>query len=186
MSAGRKTGCTFTDGCQEKCIFMVNSIESACKFSFSNQDRPMYISSIQINGFRGFKALTVNFNDGVNVIIGHNNAGKSNLLKALALAIDAKTPKRLEVDDFYKDGQLGDLKTKAPEVTIALTFTQSKDEDLTSDDLVTVSTWLTQLTPPYEARLTYRFFLPTSLEAKYHQTMGTVADVNEAWLRIYQ
>jgi predicted ATP-dependent endonuclease of OLD family len=144
----------------------------------------MYLSSIQINGFRGFKELTVSFNDGVNVIIGHNNAGKSNLLKAIALAIDGKTAKRLEVDDFYKNCQLEDLKTKAPEVTIALTFTQSKNEDLTSDDLVTVSTWLTKLDHPYEARLTYRFFLPTSLEDKYHATMASVTDVHDAWLRI--
>ncbi len=165
-------------------IFLAKESESICIFANLIQDRPMYISSIQINGFRGFKELTVNFNDGVNVIIGHNNAGKSNLLKALALVIDAKTAKRLEVDDFYKDGQLGDLKTKAPEVTIALTFTQSKDEDLTSDDLVTVSTWLTKLTPPYEARLTYRFFLPTSLEGKYLATMASVTDVHNAWLRI--
>ena len=37
----------------------------------------MYISKIQINNFRNFKQKEIDFNDGINVIIGHNNAGKT-------------------------------------------------------------------------------------------------------------
>ena len=48
----------------------------------------MYISKINVEGFRNFKNSTINFNDGINVIIGHNNAGKTNLLKALSLIMD--------------------------------------------------------------------------------------------------
>ena len=60
----------------------------------------MYISKIEIENFRNFKNKGIEFNDGVNVIIGHNNAGKSNLIKALALVLDSQGTKRLEVDDF--------------------------------------------------------------------------------------
>lgn len=45
----------------------------------------MYISNITIKGFRNFDNTTVDFHDGINVIIGHNNAGKTNILKALSL-----------------------------------------------------------------------------------------------------
>mgnify|MGYP002660992474 CR=1 FL=1 len=62
----------------------------------------MYISKIDIENFRNFKNKEIEFNDGVNVIIGHNNAGKSNLIKALALVLDFQGTKRLEIDDFNK------------------------------------------------------------------------------------
>lgn len=48
----------------------------------------MYISHIKIKGFRNFKDSDIEFNDGLNVLIGHNNAGKTNLLKALQLVIE--------------------------------------------------------------------------------------------------
>jgi putative ATP-dependent endonuclease of OLD family len=48
----------------------------------------MYISKICVKNFRNFKDKEVLFNEGVNVIIRHNNAGKTNLIKALSLVID--------------------------------------------------------------------------------------------------
>ena len=48
----------------------------------------MYISHIKVKGFRNFKDSDIEFNDGLNVLIGHNNAGKTNLLKALQLVIE--------------------------------------------------------------------------------------------------
>lgn len=118
----------------------------------------MYISSISINGFRNFKANTIDFNDGMNVIIGHNNAGKTNLLKALSLVIDSKSTKRLEVDDFCKHITLDEIKNNPPQIKISLTISQSENEQLDTEDLVTVSNWLTKLEEPYEAKLTYILF----------------------------
>ena len=37
----------------------------------------MFISKIKIQGYRNFKNHEILFNEGINVIIGHNNAGKS-------------------------------------------------------------------------------------------------------------
>jgi AAA15 family ATPase/GTPase len=55
----------------------------------------MYISEIEIQNFRNFpqfkdeqgrtKGTKISFVEGTNIIIGHNNAGKTNLLKALQL-----------------------------------------------------------------------------------------------------
>jgi predicted ATP-dependent endonuclease of OLD family len=82
----------------------------------------MYISKININGFRNFKSAEVIFNDGVNVIIGHNNSGKSNLLKALSLVIDYQGSKRLRIDDFYKYQSLENLQANPPTIKITLAF----------------------------------------------------------------
>lgn len=47
----------------------------------------MYIKEIKISNFRNFKNASVSFHEGVNVIIGHNNTGKSNLLRAIGLVL---------------------------------------------------------------------------------------------------
>jgi putative ATP-dependent endonuclease of the OLD family len=141
----------------------------------------MYISKIHIQGFRNFKDEEVTFNDGVNVIIGHNNAGKTNLIRALGLVIDCQSSKRLDVDDFFKNIDLSEIKVNPPKITIALNICQSEDEDLNSDDLVTVSNWLTQLSPPYEALLTYEFFLPEKEIENYRSLLEDVTELKKAW-----
>lgn len=47
----------------------------------------MYISSVKIKNFRNFDNIDIDFHEGVNVLIGHNNSGKSNLLRALSLIL---------------------------------------------------------------------------------------------------
>ena len=96
----------------------------------------MYISKVKIKGFRNFKEKESIFNDGINVIIGHNNAGKSNILKAISLVIDTQSSKRLEVSDFNQNVTLEELKANPPTVVINLFISQSENEDTNSDDLV--------------------------------------------------
>jgi putative ATP-dependent endonuclease of OLD family len=141
----------------------------------------MYISKICIKGFRNFKEQEIIFNDDVNVIIGHNNAGKTNLIRALALVIDYQGAKRLDVDDFYKNVDLLEVKANPPKITVSLSICQSEHEDLNSDDLVTVSNWLTKLEPPYEALLTYEFFLPEKEIESYKRLLEDVTDLKKAW-----
>ncbi|WP_424544829.1 AAA family ATPase [Sphingobacterium siyangense] len=75
----------------------------------------MYISKIIIEGFRNFPKNVIQFNDGVNVIIGHNNAGKTSLIKAIGLIIDQNITKRLEIDDFSKSISLHNLQALPPD-----------------------------------------------------------------------
>lgn len=141
----------------------------------------MYISKIIIRGFRNFKENEILFNDGINVIIGHNNAGKSNLLKAISLVLDSQSSKRLGVYDFNQNTSLEKIKFEAPKVSISLYISQSEKEDLNSDDLVTVGNYLTKLESPYEAMLTYEFFLPEKEATKYGSTLSDINDVKKAW-----
>lgn len=137
----------------------------------------MFISKIHIKNFRNFKDNEVQFNDGINVIIGHNNAGKSNLLRALGLVLNQKSQKRLTINDFNMKSTLDELKQQSPRILIEVTIFKGKTS--TEDDLVTVSEWLTKLDENYEAKLTYEFFLPEKYEEKYLNTIREWVNPNE-------
>ncbi|MET4141648.1 AAA family ATPase [Pedobacter sp. UYP1] len=160
--------------CSEKCSI----------FKLLKHSQTMYISKISLKGFRNFPNNEILFNDGINVIIGHNNAGKTSLLRAIGLLISQESPKRLEVDDFSKNASLAELQASPPSITISLDIIQSLKEDLTGDDLVTVSNWLTKLEEPYEAKLTYRYYLPVEKTGDYIEALSHVVSKDEAWLTI--
>ena len=76
----------------------------------------------KIKNFRNFKSKEIEFNDGVNVIIGHNNAGKTNLIKALSLVINTDSYKRLDIDDFNKTIELNELQAEPPTISVSITI----------------------------------------------------------------
>jgi len=49
----------------------------------------MFISRIVIRNFRNFRHFDVLINQGVTCVVGENNTGKTNLLSAIRLPIDA-------------------------------------------------------------------------------------------------
>jgi putative ATP-dependent endonuclease of the OLD family len=114
----------------------------------------MYISKARIRNFRCFRDEVIEFHDGLNVIIGENNAGKSGLLKALAYVV-GHGRKRPDLHDFNRSDP-PDL-TSAPEIQITLTISSSPTDTL--EDKAVVATWLTKLASPWEAELTYLFAL---------------------------
>lgn len=135
----------------------------------------MYISSININNFRNFINEDVKFNDGLNIIIGHNNAGKTNLLKALNLVINTNQTKRLEIADFNQEISLEELRSNPPKVKIQVSIKKSQySSESNFDDLVTISSWLTKLEDDFEAKLTYEFFLPESDHENYHRMISQI------------
>ncbi|PTV47350.1 ATP-dependent nuclease [Acinetobacter pittii] len=137
----------------------------------------MFISNIKIDNFRNFKHQEVNFNEGVNVIIGHNNAGKTNLLTALSLVINPDKNKRLDVDDFTKNIEFSTLKVLPPKISIQVTL--KKGSDTLPDDLAMVANWLTKLESDFEAKLTYEFFLPEKEVPKYISAMSEINEADE-------
>ncbi|WP_427340453.1 AAA family ATPase [Caloranaerobacter sp. DY30410] len=129
----------------------------------------MYISKIEIENFRNFKdKATIEFNDGMNVIIGHNNSGKSNLLRALSLIFSNNRP-RPDIDDFnkeidftkYFETEGDELKyTEPPKIKISVYIEESKGKNEKEEDNYIVYDWRIQVDPYYIAKLTYEFFLP--------------------------
>ncbi len=47
----------------------------------------MKIQSLDLQNFRSHESLHIDFDDGVNLLIGHNGAGKSSILEAIGLAL---------------------------------------------------------------------------------------------------
>lgn len=63
----------------------------------------MHISRIVVRNFRNFETLDLPLQKTVTTIIGENNSGKSNLLYAIRLAVDANLStyrRRLTPADF--------------------------------------------------------------------------------------
>lgn len=124
----------------------------------------MYLSQIEIYNYRNFSDCVIEFNDGLNVIIGENNAGKSNLLKALSLIFDRQKRARLNIDDFHKG--ITDFKS-APEIKITIILKGTEHDS--PEDKAIVAAWLTKLDKPWEAQLIFRFFLPENQRSKYEK-----------------
>ena len=141
----------------------------------------MFISKMLIENFRSFERTEVEFHEGINVLIGHNNCGKSNLLTAMALIFDHSISRQLEVDDFYNGITIEKLKESSPKIKITMTISQSKDENLMSDELVTVSNWLISLETPYQAQVQYEYFLSSGEEENYKKRVSGIDSEREIW-----
>ena len=66
----------------------------------------MYLSRLFIRNFRSIKQLDLSFSPGKNILVGRNNAGKSNIIKAINLVLgesspDYKKSENLTADDFF-------------------------------------------------------------------------------------
>lgn len=152
----------------------------------------MYISNIEINNFRNFKNISIDFRDGINILIGQNNAGKSNVLKALALVFDNKIRKQLTIDDFFNNISLEDIKLKSPKISISVSLSQSIDEALMEDELAIVGDWIVSLEQPYVAKVHYEFFLPEDYEQEYLDLIQEIKSqddarkiINNHFIRLY-
>ena len=141
----------------------------------------MFISRIHIKGYRNFKDKEILFRDGINVIIGSNNAGKSNLLRALDLVLNTDTPKKLSLYDFCRFCTLDELKAAPPKVQISVFFVESEKETPESEDLVLVAPCLTKLEHPYEAQITFDYFLPEEDAAEYKRIVAAANETEQIW-----
>jgi putative ATP-dependent endonuclease of OLD family len=111
----------------------------------------MYVSSVRMKNFRNFEDCTVTLNEGLSIVIGENNVGKSNLLFALQLVFSpdaSDRTRRLTREDFCSHVARGD---EPPEIVIACTLKGFETEEEKS----VVQTWLTKTDG--EARVTYAF-----------------------------
>jgi len=127
----------------------------------------MYISKIELSNFRNFEEESVLFNPGLNVIIGHNNSGKTNLLRALQLVLDRNNNIKPTIDDFCK--KIKDF-SKPPAIEISVIIRQEENEP--DDDFNVVYDWLIDSKPNYLAQLTYSFELPVKSQILCKNKIG--------------
>ncbi len=97
----------------------------------------MYISKIKIMNFRNFHEFSMDFHDGLNVIVGANNAGKTGLLKAINLLSE---PGYISLEDFNKNDLQSNYDSKykkcSPEIIIEYHIKHHISEDDTTDESI--------------------------------------------------
>ena len=97
----------------------------------------MYIYRIEIEGYRNFHHFTMDFNDGLNVIVGPNNSGKTGLLLAINLL---NNPSEIEVEDFNKNDLQSQFasfyKQTPPSIVIKYYIKHDICEDNTDDECI--------------------------------------------------
>ncbi|MGI2801253.1 AAA family ATPase, partial [Photobacterium damselae] len=69
------------------------------------KDKKVHISRLNLVNYRNFKNVKLNFNRGINTVIGENASGKTNLFRAMRLLLDNSMPRsstKLSEGDFCR------------------------------------------------------------------------------------
>lgn len=63
----------------------------------------MYISELKLKNFRKYQNVNIKFNEGLNVIVGENNSGKTAIIDAIRILLGTQGNEfyRIEREDFY-------------------------------------------------------------------------------------
>ena len=141
----------------------------------------MYIKEIKISNFRNFKDASVPFHEGVNVIIGHNNTGKSNLLRAIGLVLGYSDGRRLGTSDLFYETDVATLQQQSPRIQITLFFRRSEGEALDSAEMGVFSGMMTDPALSEEAQLRYEFKLDDTQENNYKIDVAGATTAKEIW-----
>ena len=67
----------------------------------------MYVEKLWIKNFRNYEEQVVSLNKGLNVLVGKNASGKTNLLESLCLSSFGKSPRTTKDKDLIKWGEKG-------------------------------------------------------------------------------
>ena len=98
----------------------------------------MKISQIRINNFRNYNDTTISLKEGINVVIGPNNAGKTNFLKVIAFLNNR--PAKLKLSDFnYNnlfDKHKSDYKENPPKIEFSYIIEHSFNPDTIDSSLI--------------------------------------------------
>lgn len=141
----------------------------------------MYIKEIKISNFRNFQEASVLFHEGVNVILGHNNTGKSNLLRAIGLVLGFSDGHRLGTSDIFYDTNVATLKLQSPRIQITLVLHRSEGEALDSAEMGLFSGMMTDPALSEEAELRYEFKLADTQENNYKADVAGATTAKEIW-----
>lgn len=104
----------------------------------------MKISQIIINNFRNYNNTIINLKDGVNVVIGPNNAGKTNFLKVVTFLNNC--PSKLKLSDFNHnnlfDKHKTDYKENPPKIEFYYVIEHSFNPDTIDSSLIKLKNFI--------------------------------------------
>ena len=150
----------------------------------------MYISNLEIHNFRNFKDAKVKLKDGVNVVLGPNNAGKTNLLKAINLLSNRES---LKVSDFNYNNlsdNFNDFLSEAPKIEIVYTIEHVFNCDKIDNAIIKLKNYIVydddgnlQPQPDGNYKITGKFKLSYELNEKfleeYKKDIQNIKDLDE-------
>ncbi|MCC5912459.1 MAG: AAA family ATPase [Clostridiaceae bacterium] len=96
----------------------------------------MYISKLNIEGYKNCKNMSdINFNKGLNIIVGENASGKTTIINSLRLILRDNEYSYMNIteDDFYRSFE---AESKVENIKIDLEW-----DELSTDEEVTFLTW---------------------------------------------
>lgn len=115
----------------------------------------MYITRVVVKNFRNLRAINVSLESGLTCVVGENNSGKTNLLTAIRLVLDANLPnyyRTLTKEDFSKG-----LDVSTPQqilVGVEITDFYDEEQDEKVKELALAQEWAIEQNI---ARVCYRF-----------------------------
>lgn len=89
----------------------------------------MYLTSLSIRNFRGIKALDIEFDPTLTVVMGENNTGKSSILNALDICLNqVKSEKGVcfEPSDFHLDDEHKSIDDSEP-IQLTVSFVETEN-----------------------------------------------------------
>ena len=139
----------------------------------------MYISEVNIGGYRNFLDVKIPLHEGINIVIGSNNAGKSNLLQAIALVLHVNH--HIDVNDIFCETDIAKLKANPPMVSISVVIRQSTGESETSQEASLLRDYMTKIEAPYEAQLNFQYSLSSDQIENYHKDVADLDTHQKIW-----
>jgi predicted ATP-dependent endonuclease of OLD family len=100
----------------------------------------MFLSRIRIKNFRSIEDLDLTFQKGRNVLVGKNNSGKSNIIKALDLVLGESAPgymrsENVTVKDFFSSKDPEGVSQVASELIIICFLQREVGENLNYEEI---------------------------------------------------
>jgi len=130
----------------------------------------MYLEKFIIKNFRGINDISLTFNQGLNVLIGENNAGKTAIIDALRICFSYGNQRRdiyISQSDFHLDKN--EISESANSIEFHLHFhIDNLQETAWFNDLLSVQEDGTQ-----DLQLHFRFYLDDNNRVKYKVWGGT-------------
>lgn len=117
----------------------------------------MYLKTLRIQGFRRFNDLSLNFKDGLNVIVGPNNAGKTAVVDALRVLLAASDEGNLRLTELDLHEAPGGPPSPSATFTFVFSGLSEQNEADFSNALIAVKGVDGKTIERYDARFSVQY-----------------------------
>lgn len=117
----------------------------------------MYLKTLRIQGFRRFDDLSLSFKDGLNVIVGPNNAGKTAVVDALRVLLAASDEGNLRLTELDLHEKPGGPTSPTATFTFVFSGLSEQNEADFSNALIAVKAADGKTIERYDAQFTVQY-----------------------------